>query len=122
MIRFVTSRPSSRTVGREPLRLRKLVPTGVLLLAIFGLTMQALQGDRGWSGWQNLQSETSMLHQDLAALKQQNNHLQSQVLLLSDDQLDLDFLDERARIVLGLVNRKDTVIFKTDPRLSESIN
>lgn len=118
MIRFVTSRPSSRTVGQEPLRLRRLVPTALLLLAIVGLTMQALKGDRGWQGWQNLQAEAIVLEQDLDALKQQNDALQAQAGLLSDERLDLDFLDERARIVLGLVDQRDTVIFKSDPRLN----
>ncbi len=118
MIRFVTSRPSSRTVGQEPLRLRKLMPAAVMLLAIVGLAMQALQGDRGWSGWQDLQTESVELRGQLQSLKQQNDNLQSQAALLSNETLDLDFLDERARIVLGLVDRKDTVIFKTDPRLN----
>ena len=65
MIRFVTSRPSSRTVGQEPLRLRRLMPSFVLLLAIAGLTMQALQGDRGWRGWNDLQHEKAALQQEL---------------------------------------------------------
>lgn len=118
MIRFVTSRLSSRTVGQEPLRLRKLMPAALMALAISGLTMQALKGDRGWSGWQSLQVRSDVLRDDLQALQKQNDLLQEQALLLSDEALDLDFLDERARIVLGLVDRKDTVIFKTDPRLN----
>lgn len=118
MIRFVTSRLSSRTVGQQPLRLRALGPAFLMLLAISGLTMQALKGDRGWTGWQNLQDEASALQQELTALESQNDHLQSQVILLGNETLDLDFLDERARIVLGLVDREDTVIFKTDPRLN----
>ena len=118
MIRFVTSKPSSRTVGQEPLRLRTLMPAVLMLLAIAGLTMQALSGDRGWRGWQNLEAQAGQLEQDLHALKAQNDALQSQAHLLSDEGLDLDFLDERARIVLGLVDSRDTIIFKTDPRLN----
>ena len=117
MIRFVTSRPSSRTVGQEPLRLRRLMPSFVLLLAIAGLTMQALQGERGWRGWNDLQQEKAAL-QELAALKSDNAELQKQVELLGNDNLDLDFLDERARLVLGLVGRDETIVFKTDPRLN----
>lgn len=118
MIRFVTSRPSSRTVGQEPLRLRRLMPSFVLLLAIAGLTMQALQGERGWRGWNDLQQEKAALQEELAALKSDNAELQKQVKLLGNDNLDLDFLDERARLVLGLVGRDETIVFKTDPRLN----
>ena len=32
--------------------------------------------------------------------------------LLGNDNLDLDFLDERARLVLGLVGRDETIVFK----------
>ena len=118
MIRFVTSRPSSRTVGQEPLRLRRLMPSFVLLLAIAGLTMQALQGERGWRRWNDLQHEKAALQEELAALKSENVELQKQVKLLGNDNLDLDFLDERARLVLGLVGRNETIVFKTDPRLN----
>ena len=118
MIRFVTSRLSSRTVGQEPLRLRRLMPSFVLLLAIAGLSMQALQGERGWRGWNDLQQEKAALQEELAGLKSDNADLQKRVKLLGNDNLDLDFLDERARLVLGLVGRDETIVFKTDPRLN----
>lgn len=118
MIRFVTSRPSSRTVGKEPLRLRRLVPSFLLLLAIIGLTMQALQGERGWRGWSDLQSEKLALQKDLTSLQSHNAQLRQQVKLLGNDNLDLDFLDERARLVLGLVGRDETIVFKSGPRLN----
>ena len=50
--------------------------------------------------------------------KLENAELQKQVKLLGNDNLDLDFLDERARLVLGLVGRDETIVFKTDPRLN----
>ena len=80
--------------------------------------MQALQGERGWRGWNDLQHEKAALQEELAALKSDNAELQKQVKLLGNDNLDLDFLDERARLVLGLVGRDETIVFKTDPRLN----
>ena len=88
------------------------------MLAIAGLTMQALQGERGWRGWRHLQSEKAFLQEELDALKTHNAGLRQQVKLLGNDNLDLDFLDERARLVLGLVGRDETIVFKTDPRLN----
>lgn len=110
MIRFATSHPSSRTVGRAPLHLRQLVLPGLLVLAIGGLTMQALQGDRGWRGWMNLQAERAERQLHLAALQRDNELLAQRVARLGNEALDLDFLDERARIVLGLTGKNDTVI------------
>ena len=57
--------------------------------------MQALQGERGWRGWNDLQQEKAALQEELAALKSDNAELQKQVKLLGNDNLDLDFLDER---------------------------
>ena len=88
------------------------------MLAIAGLTMQALQGERGWRGWRHLQTEKAFLQEELDALKTHNAGLRQQLNLLGNDNLDLDFLDERARLVLGLVGRDETIVFKTDPRLN----
>jgi cell division protein FtsB len=110
MIRFMTSRVSSRTVGHAPLRLRQLVPAGVMALMMVGLVTQALQGERGLRGWMDLQAEKQTRAKQLAALKAQNAELQNHVFRLSDETLDLDFLDERARLVLGLTGKNEQVI------------
>ena len=67
------------------------MPSFVLLLAIAGLTMQALQGERGWRGWNDLQQEKAALQEELAALKVQCR-IAKQVKLLGNDNLDLIFL------------------------------
>ena len=110
MIRFATSRLSSRTVGQEPFRLRQLVLPLVLMLAIGGLAMQAFEGGRGWRGWVVLQGQTAERQMQLNALRDANAALSDRVARLSDEQLDLDFLDERARLVLGLTGKDEKVI------------
>ena len=109
MIRFMTSRVSSRTVGHAPLRLRQLVPASVMALMMVGLIAQALQGDRGLRGWMDLQAEKQARTEELSVLKAQNAELQNHVFRLSDEALDLDFLDERARLVLGLTGKNEQV-------------
>ncbi len=111
MIRFMTSRPSSRTIGKSPVRLRQLLPTVAMMLVIVGLTYQSLQGERGLSGWQELQSQRAAKQHELSVLQQANGDLQQQIARLSGDTLDHDFLDERARKVLGLVGRDEVVVF-----------
>lgn len=110
MIRFVTTRISSRTVGHAPLRLRQLVPALAMALMMAGLIAQALQGERGLRGWMDLQAEKQMRADELAVIKAQNTELQTYVLRLSDESLDLDFLDERARLILGLTGKNEQVI------------
>lgn len=110
MIRFVTSRLSSHTVGQEPLRLRQLVLPAFLILAISGLATQAFKGDRGWRGWMDLQVQKTERQAELVALSRDNNVLQNRVTRLGNASLDLDFLDERARLVLGLTRKDEKII------------
>lgn len=110
MIRFVTTRLSSRTVGHAPLRLRQLVPAFAMAIMMSGLIAQALQGERGLRGWMDLQAEKHLRAAELNAIAMENAKLQTQVLRLSDESLDLDFLDERARLVLGLMQPNEKII------------
>jgi len=115
MIRFMTSRPSSRTVGRAPLKLRQLVAPLLLLAIIGGLSYQALQGNRGLQGWQDLRAEREVRSAYMAKLETENTALRARAQKLSDESLDLDYLDERVRVVLGLAGRNDTIIYKRFP-------
>ena len=81
-----------------------------MALMMIGLMTQALQGERGLRGWMDLQVEKQERAEELAALKAQNAELQNHVVRLSDEALDLDFLDERARLVLGLTGKNEQVI------------
>ena len=118
MIRFMTSRPSSRTVGRAPLKLRQLVVPALLLSMIGGLSYQALQGNRGLQGWQDLRAERQVRSAYLAKLETENAALQARAQKLSRDSLDLDYLDERVRVVLGLAGRNDTIIYRRFPDIN----
>ena len=81
-----------------------------MALMMAGLIAQALQGDRGLRGWMDLQAEKQARTEELSVLKAQNAELQNHVFRLSDEALDLDFLDERARLVLGLTGKNEQVI------------
>jgi cell division protein FtsB len=111
MIRFMTSRPSSRTIGIKPTRLRNLLPTFVMLAMIVGLSYQALQGERGLRGWQDLPEQRAAKERQLKAAQDANAQLRAKVARLSAGSLDQDYLDERARIVLGLTQQDETVVF-----------
>tara|TARA_X000000950_G_C13374646_1_gene441814 strand:- start:55 stop:417 length:363 start_codon:yes stop_codon:yes gene_type:complete len=120
MIRFLSSRVSSRTVGQAPMRLRRLLPTFMLVLVMGGLVFQALQGERGLRGWHQLRVKNEERAVVLAGLEAENAETMARALRLSAGSLDLDFLDERARIVLGL-NLADERVFFNDasPALSD---
>ena len=115
MIRFFSSRVSSRTVGQAPLRLRRLLPTSMLILVMGGLVFQALQGDRGLRGRQELSAKNKERAIVLAGLEEENAETMTRALRLSNGSLDLDFLDERARLILGLSQADERVFFNDAP-------
>ena len=71
----------------------------------------AVQGPSGLMRRIQLQAETEQLRADRDALQAEVDRMKNLTHRLSDDYLDIDLLDERAREVLGLI-RPDEVIIR----------
>ena len=115
MIRFLTSPLSSRVLGRKPLRLRDLLLPFILLLIAIYLSIHAVQGERGLSALQKLAEKKQARLQTLATIHAENAKLEKHIRLLSDKTLNMDFLEERVRHVLGFV-RPDEQILILSPK------
>ena len=74
------------------------------------LTYAAVQGDHGLFRRIDVQAQISGLELERDALKAEEARLASLSRRLSDDFLDLDLLDERARDVLGYVSASEVVL------------
>jgi len=74
-------------------------------------TFAAVQGDYGLFRRMQVEADRESLHAELAALQAEVAALQNLTRRLSDDFLDLDLLDERAREVLG-VARADEILIR----------
>jgi len=82
---------------------------GVLTLAgYFGFA--AIQGEYGLFARVQLEAERDILKGDLERLSTELEALRNKTRRISDDFLDLDLLDERARNVLGYVRADEIVI------------
>jgi cell division protein FtsB len=80
-----------------------------LLLGSY-FTYSAVQGDYGVFRKVKIEAELKFLHQDHDVLKAELAEIENLTTRLSDDYLDLDLLDERARDVLGYVRHDEIVI------------
>ena len=90
---------------------------GYGLLLPFGLTVvggyfafAAVQGEYGVFRHIELKAERKLLEAELAMLDAQAEAMRDRTRRLSDDYLDLDLLDERARLVLGLARTDEIVV------------
>ncbi len=73
-------------------------------------TFAAVQGDFGLFRRAEIVAESQDLRVQLAAVRAEVAQMENLTKRLSDDYLDLDLLDERARDVLGMVRADEIVI------------
>ena len=83
---------------------------GALGLIIY-FAFIALQGNHGMTRLATVHEDIRDLNVTLASLRQERDELENRTHRLSSDYLDLDLLDERARLVLGLV-RPDEILIR----------
>ena len=83
---------------------------GVMLLLGLYFAFAAVQGDYGVFRRAELDGEARALREELATLNAEVARLENLTHRLSDDYLDLDLLDERARDVLGMLRSDEIVI------------
>ncbi|RED13098.1 hypothetical protein POI8812_01497 [Pontivivens insulae] len=106
------AKPVKRLLPHLPYR---ALGGAVASVGVIGLTLYfcftAVQGNHGLARLAEVRQQTQDLEVTLALLEQERAVLENRVARLSDDYLDLDLLDERARDVLGLA-RPDEIIIR----------
>ena len=83
---------------------------GLALTAGTYFTFAAVQGDYGLFRRVQIEAERAALERELETLRADVALMENRTRRLSDDYLDLDLLDERAREVLGLIRGDEIVI------------
>jgi cell division protein FtsB len=72
----------------------------------------AVQGDRGIIAWLKISQQIKTAQSELAKSDAERSNLEQRVALLSNSSLDLDMLEERARVMLNFAHPNDLVIFQ----------
>ena len=71
----------------------------------------AVQGDRGILAWMQINQQIKAAQAELTKTDDEREAMEQRVALLSNSSLDLDMLEERARIMLNFSHPDDLVIF-----------
>lgn len=115
MTLFAANRPlpmaASATSLRDSLRLRRFLPGVLMSSLIIILVVQAWSGNRGLKNLIALSHQAEIECAELETLMAQNGNLEAKIRRLQDGSLDIDFLEERAREELKLVNPQERIIF-----------
>lgn len=91
-------------------RLRPYIPAALFAVLIFYFGVNALTGDRGLLTHARRDAELSARTRQLQALRAERVELETEVKLLSDDNLSRDLLEERARTLLGFADHRDYIV------------
>lgn len=91
-------------------RFRPYLGTALLALLIFYFGVNALVGDRGLLHGRRREATLAEQVKKLKTLRAEREQLESEVRLLSDDNLSLDLLEEESRTMLGFAAPSDYVI------------
>ncbi len=84
--------------------------TAVLMVVGAYFTFTAVQGNYGLFQRIQIEAEADRLELQLAALREEKERMEILTRRLSDEFLDLDLLDERARNVLGYKRPDELVL------------
>lgn len=90
--------------------LTRWTPTAAILAGIAYFSGHALTGQNGLFAWSLDRSRIAALEVDLGALQAERADLEARAVRLRDATLDLDYLDERARALVGLGREREIVV------------
>ena len=99
------------------LRLRALTGPLIGICAIVYFGFHAVHGDRGLMTYWRLQHEITETRAILEDTESRRLKLERRVRLLRPDSLDLDMLEERARLMLNFGHPDDVVVLQQDTSL-----
>ena len=92
---------------------QQTVGTVFSMLLCMYFAYHLLHGDRGFFANKGLQIKLTQAQEKLATKQAERTALENRVRLMRPDGIDLDLLDERARVVLGFVKSDERVILQT---------
>lgn len=108
-------------VSREFSRRLKSLAAQLLGACVAGYFIyHAVQGDRGILAWLRVNQQLEAAQVELAKSATDRAALEQRVALLNNSSLDLDMLEERARIMLNFSDPDDVVIFLPSNKASGS--
>ena len=89
----------------------KIGPVGFALIGVISyLSYHAIAGQQGLSRWTEMQANLAELRQTKSELLAKRARLESQTDRLYEETLDLDFLEELARVKLHFVHPDEFVL------------
>ncbi len=91
-------------------KFKNLIWQMIIVLLFFYFSFYTINGDRGLTRYMYLNREIAYAHKIADQYHTERLKLENKVHLLSSDSLDLDLLDERAKVILNMVKDDEFII------------
>lgn len=101
--------------SQQPIQ-KRAIGSLLCVLILFYLGFHTVSGERGVFALLRESHKLDMLQSQLSELKSQRITLENKTKKLSSNNLDLDLLDEQARLVLGTSGKNEVVLFENSQK------
>ena len=97
-------------------RSRRMLVQIVGAMFVCYFLVHSFHGDRGIIAWMHLQKQVTVAEKTLSETRAVRQNLDKQIKLLKNNpdtgNLDMDMLDERSRLMTGLIRPKEFIILQ----------
>lgn len=90
--------------------IKRFIPSFFIAMAIAYFGYHALTGEQGVLNWLVIENEIRETEIQLADARAERERMEEIAARLRSDSLDLDYLDERARVVLNVAHPRDFIV------------
>lgn len=90
--------------------IKRFIPSFFISMAIAYFGYHALTGEQGVLNWLVIENEIRETEIQLADARAERERMEEIAARLRSDSLDLDYLDERARVVLNVAHPRDFIV------------
>ena len=101
---------------KEPLLLQsfkilEITSLAVCLILSLYFIIASFNGEFGVSTKYNLLAKEKVLANELDLINKETEKIRNRIKRLSDSSLDLELLDQQARIILGMIGEEELIVF-----------
>ena len=92
-------------------KILEITSLAVCLILSLYFIIASFNGEFGVSAKYNLLAKEKVLANELEIINEETKTIKNRIKRLSDSSLDLELLDQQARIILGMIGEKELIVF-----------
>ena len=92
-------------------KILEITSLAVCLILSLYFIIASFNGEFGVSAKYNLLAKEKVLANELEIINEETKTIKNRIKRLSDSSLDLELLDQQARIILGMIGEDELIVF-----------